>query len=74
MELIEYLSERGAQARLAKKLGVSSVLVHQWAHGKRQVPAHRCLPIEKATDGKVQAARLRPDVFGDPVRTPDEAA
>lgn len=65
MTLDEYLSERGDQAKLARKLKVAPVLVHQWAKEKRPVPAERCLSIEKATNGAVTRYDLRPDVFGD---------
>lgn len=66
MKLLEYLAERGSQAELARKISVPSVLVHQWAHDKRRVPAERCRDIETATAGAVTAAELRPDVFGTP--------
>lgn len=66
MDLLSYLSERGAQAELARKLKVAPVLVHLWAHEKRPVPAHRCIAIEKATAGAVTAIELRPDVFSEP--------
>jgi DNA-binding transcriptional regulator YdaS (Cro superfamily) len=60
MELANYLSRRGAQAELARKLKVTPVLVHQWANS-RPVPIDRCLAIEIATNGEVTRKDLRPD-------------
>lgn len=66
MTLSEYVNlKHGMQSELAAKLKISPVLVHQWAHGKRQVPAERCRPIQDATDGAVTCQELRPDVFGE---------
>ncbi|MBR0568383.1 helix-turn-helix domain-containing protein [Azoarcus sp. L1K30] len=63
MKLHDYLSKSGTpQAKLAKAIGVPPVLVHQWAHGKRPVPAERCPAIEKETGGEVRCEDLRPDV------------
>lgn len=63
MKLIEYISERGMQTKLAESLGLeSSVLVNQWAHETRRVPAERCPDIEKVTHGAVRCEDLRPDV------------
>lgn len=56
----------GSQAELARKIGCSSVFVHQMARGIRSVPARLCLPIERATSGAVTRYELRPEVFGDP--------
>lgn len=53
---------RGTSARLAKSLGVSPVLVSQWRTGQRQVPASRCVDIERETGGRVRCEDLRPDV------------
>lgn len=63
MTLGEYLfAQRGRSAHLARYLKVPQSLVSQWAHGRRQVPAGRCLPIEYCTRGKVKASQLRPDL------------
>jgi DNA-binding transcriptional regulator YdaS (Cro superfamily) len=65
MTLNEYVShERGLQRQIALTLGISPVLISQWSSGSRQVPAERCLAIEKATSGKVTRYDLRPDIFG----------
>ncbi len=61
----------GAQAVLAKRIGVTPQALNQWMKGLRPVPAARCQQIELATDGQVTARELRPDVFGN---TNSEAA
>jgi DNA-binding transcriptional regulator YdaS (Cro superfamily) len=66
MKLFEYVNERrGNQNKLAKALHLTPVLVHQWASGKRRVPAERCRDIEVATNGEVKCSDLRPDIFCD---------
>ena len=63
MNLKTYLSgKRGRAASLARHIGVSPVLISQWANGHRPVPAERCPEIEKATSGEVTCEELRPDV------------
>ena len=47
---------------LAREIGVTPVLVSQWANGVRRVPAERCPQIERATGGAVRCEDLRPDV------------
>lgn len=63
MELLDYLKvERGRASQLAAGLGVSPVLVSQWANKKRLPPAARCPDIEKLTGGSVTCEELQPDV------------
>lgn len=63
MTLKTYTSnKRGLATELAKKLGIPTTLISQWANGVRQVPAERCLEIEKATLGAVRCEDLRPDI------------
>ena len=64
MDLKEYLDAhgKGAAAALARAIGGSSTGISLWANGKRLVPIERCLPIERATGGRVRAEDLRPDV------------
>lgn len=66
----------GGQAALARVLGVTPAMVHQWMHGIRQVSAERCPAIERATQGAVRCEDLRPDVDWAVLRgsCPDEAA
>ncbi|EMO9020184.1 TPA: transcriptional regulator [Raoultella ornithinolytica] len=52
----------GGQAALSRNLGVTSPTVNQWTKGTRQIPAKRCLGIEKATGGTVTCEELRPDI------------
>lgn len=64
MDIISYLdSENGASAAdLARKIGISPVLISQWKLGVRPIPAERCIDIERATDGLVTCEELRPDL------------
>ena len=63
MELKTYIEqERGQASRLARAIGINSVLISQWASGVRQVPAERCPAIERATNCAVTCEELRPDV------------
>ena len=62
MKLSSWLSfERGRGATLAREIGVSPVMVSQWASGPRVAPIERCVPIERATSGEVTRRDLRPD-------------
>lgn len=49
--------------KLAEKLGIAQSAVSNWRI-RGQVPAERCIAIEKATHGQVTRYDLRPDVFG----------
>jgi DNA-binding transcriptional regulator YdaS (Cro superfamily) len=62
MNLKAYLENHGGGRRLALSVGVSSVIISQWKTGVRQVPADRCIDIERATSGAVRCEDLRPDV------------
>lgn len=53
-------ASRGTAVAIAKAVGVSPVMVTQWASGVKVVPPERCLPIERATNGEVTRADLRP--------------
>lgn len=53
----------GSQARLARALGVVPMAVSNWK--KRGLPVAWAPEIERATQGAVTRAELRPDVFGD---------
>ena len=71
MHLKHYVeTERGAAANLARVLGVSPVMVSQWASGVKAVPAERCPVIERATGGAVRCEELRPDVEWNVLREP----
>ena len=62
MDLKTFLDQRGDGMKLARDIGVSSVIISQWKTGARAVPADRCPAIEKATGGAVRCEELRPDV------------
>lgn len=51
----------GSQAELARKLGIKSQVVNNWAR-RGNVPAEYCPSIEKVTGRKVVCEELRPDV------------
>lgn len=61
MNLKEYLSDHGAQIRLAQTVECHPVLINQWANGVRSIPIERCVAIERATGGKVTRRDLRTD-------------
>ena len=71
MELLEYLTKRGAQSALARALGCQPQLVWQWSRKVRDVPVDRCPAIERETAGAVPCEEQRPDVRW--VRIPDPA-
>lgn len=62
MKLIDYTKQNGGQSALAKKIGVVAVVVHNWVHGVRPIPAERCIDIERVTGGAVTCEELRPDL------------
>lgn len=62
MTLRQYVKPRGTAARLAAALGVSPCVFSSWVHGRRRVPASRCLDVERVTLGHVRAETLRPDL------------
>ncbi|WP_082491443.1 YdaS family helix-turn-helix protein [Duganella sp. Leaf126] len=49
------------KAKLARSVGVSPALLHQWIEGIRPVAIRHCLAIERATEGQVTRQDLRPD-------------
>lgn len=50
----------GAQADLARHLGVFPQAINQWLRGIRQIPAKYCVPLEACTGVRCEA--LRPDL------------
>lgn len=62
MDLKTYLENRGAGQLLAAAIGISPVIISQWKTGARQVPAERCIEIERATSCAVRCEELRPDI------------
>ena len=62
MNIKQYTAEHESGIALAKRLGIPSTLIYQWQTGVRQVPAERCIQIERATNGAVRCEELRPDI------------
>jgi DNA-binding transcriptional regulator YdaS (Cro superfamily) len=59
----------GSQAALARALGVTPQLVHQWRTRTRPVSAKQAIAIDRVTSGVVSKEQLRPDIFvSQPVR------
>lgn len=53
----------GSQRALADAIGITQPSVSEMlARGKR-VPAEWCLPVERATDGRITRYQLRPDLY-----------
>jgi DNA-binding transcriptional regulator YdaS (Cro superfamily) len=52
----------GSQKKLAAQVGVSQPNVWSWLHKKKRVSPERVVRIVQATDGKVKAFRIRPDL------------
>lgn len=72
MKLLEFVNqERGKRMQLAVAISVPPILISQWAHRKRQVPAERCPDIERATAGAVRCEDLRPDIDWAVLRGPE---
>ena len=61
MDLKTYF-KTNRQVDLARKIGVTSGAVNQWAGGLTAITAERCIQIEQATNGQVRCEDLRPDV------------
>ena len=68
--LLRAITHFGSQARLAKALGVVPMAVTNWK--KRGVPVAWAPEIERATNGLVTRAELRPDIFGPIDANPDQ--
>ena len=53
----------GSEAALAAVVGVTQPSVHYMLNDGKRVPAEWCLPIERATEGKVTRHDLRPALY-----------
>lgn len=51
----------GSQSALAKAVGVKKQAVYSWMRREVNVPIKHCPSIERATNGEVTCAMLRPD-------------
>jgi DNA-binding transcriptional regulator YdaS (Cro superfamily) len=64
MNLSDYLAQAGITAvALAQRMGCHHSQITRWANGSRRIPAEQVIPLEKATDGKVQRHHVRPDLY-----------
>lgn len=65
MELIDYIADTQRRHALAQEIGTSRDYLWQMATSWRGKRPSRlmALAIERATDGKVKARNLRPDLF-----------
>lgn len=54
----------GSIAALGRLINVTPQSIHVWRRCKR-CPAERAIQIEKALNGQVTRAELRPDLFAD---------
>lgn len=61
MDINTYLNTVESAASLARKLGISPVLISQWKNGTRPVPLERCAVLEQVTAGAITRKELRPD-------------
>ncbi|OSI16528.1 hypothetical protein BWD09_07130 [Neisseria dentiae] len=63
MKFIDYAKtqQRGWQTKMANDIGVKNADLFYWVKGKRPVPIHHCVKIERATNGEVTRKDLRPD-------------
>lgn len=59
----------GGQTPLAEKLSelmdrpIRQAHVWNWLHRDRRIPGEVCIPIERATGGRVTRSELRPDLY-----------
>lgn len=60
----------GNTSALARELGIRPWAVSKW--NKHRPPKERCLAIEQATDGKITAEQLRPDLNWDYIRSKEK--
>lgn len=63
LALLRAISLAGGKTELANLIHVRYAHVHSWLRPDKQVPAHMCIPIEKAVNGKVSRYELRPDIY-----------
>jgi len=53
----------GSQQAVAEVVGVKQPSVHKMLTEGKKVPGEWCLPIERATEGKITRYQLRPDLY-----------
>jgi DNA-binding transcriptional regulator YdaS (Cro superfamily) len=55
----------GGQVATAKVVMRCQAVVSDWLNGSNQIPVEACMRLEVATDGKLLAEQLRPDLAAD---------
>lgn len=60
----------GNTSALARAIGITPWAVSKW--DKNRPPKDRCLAIERATNGKITAEQLRPDLNWDYIRSEEK--
>lgn len=64
LEIIAAVRLFGSQTEFAKIVGVKQPSVFSWMSGKTKPSAKNAIQIEKATNGALTRAEIRPDIFG----------
>lgn len=53
----------GTQSAMAAAIGLRQQSVNDVFRAEREAPAKWCIPLEKATGGKITRHQLRPDLY-----------
>lgn len=62
MEINKIIEFFGTQYKLAKALEIKPQNVTQWIAANK-IPLKQAIKIEKASNGKITRAEIRPDIF-----------
>lgn len=62
MELQKIVNYFGSKQKLAEAIGTSKQNVNIWKD-KEYIPTKWAVKIEKATNGEIKRAEIRPDIF-----------
>ena len=65
MEKLNIKKLFGTQKELAKAINITQQSVSDWIVGKKKPSAKNAIRIEKATNGAITRAEIRPDLFGE---------
>lgn len=69
-----YRRHRDEVEALCQAVGTNLAYFQHLAYGNRRPSAELCVRIERASEGRVTRAELRPDLFGDPLEPPKAGA
>jgi DNA-binding transcriptional regulator YdaS (Cro superfamily) len=64
LEIIAAVKLFSSQSEFARIIGVKQPSVFGWMSGKTKPSAKSAIKIEKATNGALTRAEIRPDIFG----------